>query len=169
MNVTDLVSLFEYGSWQNEKLFPVLAELTTEEFTRSVAGAYGSLRNTLVHAMSAEWGWLDRCGGAPRGPALKADDYPTVDSLVSRWKEIERHGREFLAGLTDDGLARRVEFAFGGGPKHVLTVEEILRHAAMHGVHHRAQASLLLRTLGHAPPNIDLLRYWLRNDPAPLS
>jgi uncharacterized damage-inducible protein DinB len=162
MNIPDLASLFEYGSWQSESLFPVLAELTTEEFTRNVAGAYGSIRNTLVHAVSAQWGWLDRCGGAPRGPALKADDYPTVDSLVQRWREVEGYTRHFLSGLTDEGLSRVVEFSFGGGPTHALTVEQILRHAATHSVHHRAQASLLLRTLGHAPPNIDLLRYWLR-------
>ena len=28
-----------------------------DEFTRSVAGSDGSIRNTLVHVLSAEWAW----------------------------------------------------------------------------------------------------------------
>ncbi len=63
MAVTDLKTLFEYGNWANRKLFQVMSQLTPEQFTQAVAGSYGSIRNTMVHIMSAEWGWLDRCGG----------------------------------------------------------------------------------------------------------
>jgi uncharacterized damage-inducible protein DinB len=76
-SVRDLQALYDYGYWANGKLFEVVLQLTPEEFTRSVAGSYGSVRNTMVHVLSAEWGWLDRCGGAQRGPALVTSDYPT--------------------------------------------------------------------------------------------
>ena len=82
MTVNDLQVLFDYSYWANEKLFRVIPRLTPEEFTRSVAGSYGSVRNTLVHVLSTEWGWLDRCGGPKRGPRLEADDYPTAGSLM---------------------------------------------------------------------------------------
>jgi hypothetical protein len=32
-----------------------------------LAGGHASIRNTLVHAMSAEWGWMGRFGGPRRG------------------------------------------------------------------------------------------------------
>ena len=38
-------------------------------------------------------------------------------------------------------------------------VDGPFRHAANHGVHHRGQVSLLIRALGYAPGNIDLLFY----------
>ena len=79
MTVDDLQRLYDYGYWANRKLLAVACELTPEEFTRTVAGSYGSVRNTLVHVLSAEWGWLDRCGGHGRGPALQADDYTNVE------------------------------------------------------------------------------------------
>ena len=92
-----------------------------------------------------------------RGPALKADDYPTAASVIDRWAMVERSMRTLLASLTDADLDRSVEFAFGGGPTHVRTVGHLLQHAAIHGVHHRGQVALLLRALGHAPGNVDFL------------
>ena len=69
MHVAELARLYDYGYWANGRLFPVIAQLTEEQFTQDVAGSYGSIRNTLVHVMSAEWGWLDRCGDRRAAPS----------------------------------------------------------------------------------------------------
>ena len=99
MTVAELQRLYDYGYWANAKLLQVISQLTPEEFTRPVAGSYGSIRDTLVHVMSAEWGWLDRCGGPERGPALKPSDYPTVEALVETWGAVERYVRSFLSSM----------------------------------------------------------------------
>jgi len=160
MTAKDLQELYDYGHWANRKLFEGLSQITPEEFTRSVAGSYGSIRNSLVHAISAEWGWLDRCGGPQRGARLKADDYPTLQSVIELSTKVEGHGREFLSNLTDGDLSRIVEFNFGGPESHSMTVGQILRHGAIHSVHHRGQVALLCRMLGHAPGNFDALFYY---------
>jgi uncharacterized damage-inducible protein DinB len=160
MTVNDLQVLFDYAYWANERFFDVLSQLTDEQFVQPVAGSYGSLRNTLVHMLSAEWGWLERCGGAARGPVLIASDYPAVESVRIRWLEVERHVRRFLASLREDDLERPVEFSFGNGPKQVRRLGELLHHAAIHGVHHRGQIALLLRCLGYTPGNVDILLYY---------
>ena len=159
MRVEELERLYDYGYWANGKLFTVIAELSPEEFTRSVAGSYGSVRNTLVHALSAEWGWMERCGGAARGARLDPADFPTFESLRDTWSRVERDMRRFLAGLDDADLERAVEFRFPGSAGGSLPVGKLLQHGAIHGVHYRAQAALLLRALGHAPGNVDLLYY----------
>ena len=160
MTVRDLERVYDYGYWANRKMFSVLTQLTPEQFTQNVAGSYGSVRNTLVHTLSAEWGWLDRCGGPARGPALKAEDYPTVDSLIDRWTTVEAHMRSFLASLTDADLVRSIEFKLHAADRaHVMRLGDLLQHGANHGVHHRGQVALLLRVLGHAPGNFDLLIY----------
>jgi uncharacterized damage-inducible protein DinB len=160
MTVRDLERLYDYSYWANRKIFSVLTQLTSEQFTQNVAGSYGSVRNTLVHILSAEWGWLDRCGGPARGPALKADDYPTVDSLIDRWTTVEAHMRSVLASLTDADLLRSIEFKLHPADRaHVMRLGDLLQHGANHGVHHRGQVALLLRVLGHVPGNFDLLIY----------
>lgn len=159
MTVTQLQRLYDYSYWANGKLFQVISQLTPEEFTQPVAGSYGSIRDTLVHVMSAEWGWLSRCGGPGRGPALKPGDYPTVESLVETWGTVERYVRAFMSKLKDEDLARDVEFKNPRGEKRSLGLGQLLQHAASHGVHHRGQVALLLRLLERAPGNIDMLLY----------
>jgi uncharacterized damage-inducible protein DinB len=159
MTVKDLERLYDYGYWANKKLLAVVAQLTPEQFTQTVAGSYGSVRSTLVHTLSAEWGWLDRCGGHARGPALKADDFPTLQSLVDRWAKVEGWVRAFLGELSDEELQRHVEYKNPRGETRSMALGELMQHGANHGVHHRGQVALLLRVLGQVPGNFDLLFY----------
>jgi uncharacterized damage-inducible protein DinB len=160
MTTDDLVRLFDYGYWANRKLFKVVSQLSAEQFEQKVAGGHGSVRDTLVHMMSAEWGWLERSGGTRRGPALVPADYPTFASVVERWDEVEKNVRAFLSGLRAEDLDRVVEFAIGSGPKQRMQVVKMLHHSATHGVHHRGQIALMLRMLGFAPGNVDLVLYF---------
>lgn len=167
MTVKDLEVLYDYSYWANKRLFRLILQLTPEQFARPVAGSYGSIRNTLVHALSAEWGWLDRCGGPERGPRLNPDNYPTAESLVEAWNKVEGYVRNFLTGLKDEDLAGDIEFAVDGHEKRSMRLGCLMLHAAIHGVHHRAQASLLLRVLGYEPGNFDMLVYYAEKRGAP--
>ena len=159
MTVKDLQRRYDYSYWANRKLFVVIARLTPEEFTRNVAGSWASIRNTLVHAMSAEWGWIARSGGPARPAQLNPDDYPTFESVTEQWAVVEGYAREFLGTLADADLDRIVEFTIPQLGTYALPVGEMLEHAATHGVHHRGQIALLLRVLGQVPGNFDLLFY----------
>ena len=160
MTVDDLKLLFDYSYWANEKHFKVVSSLSPEEFTRPIAGSYGSVRNTLVHALSTEWGWLDRCGGHRRGKKLEPDDYPTPGSLIDTWRKVESYMRSFLTGLNDEDVTRLVEYEGSGGSKLSMPLGELMQHVTFHSAHYRGQTSLLLRELGYAPGNIDLLFYY---------
>jgi uncharacterized damage-inducible protein DinB len=169
MTAKDLEVLYEYDSWANGRLLHVISQLTPEQFTRPVAGAYGSIRNTMVHVFSAEWIWLDRCGGAERGERLNPADYPTVESLTQLWTTVGAHAREFLSRLKDEDLARSIEFQIGQGVRRSMPLGELMQQAAIHSVHHRGQVALLLRTLGFAPGNFDILLFFADRRPLAVS
>jgi uncharacterized damage-inducible protein DinB len=169
MTVNDLKSLFDYGHWANRKLFAVISQLTPDQFTKPLSGDHGSVRKTMVHILSAEWGWVRRCSGLERGTPLNPDDYPTAAAFVEAWKRVEAHTREFFSRLRDEDLTRIIEFAIGGSEKRSMPVGELLQHAANHGAHHRGQVSLLLRLLGYSPENFDLLFYYAEKGCPPAS
>ena len=160
MTVKDLEVLYDYGHWANGKLFQVISQLAPEQFTRPVGGSYGSIRNTMVHLLSAEWGWLSRCGGPERGPRLNPADYTNVESLIEVWGKVAVYVREFLSQLKDEDLARNVEYINDRAEKRSMPLGELMQHAANHSVHHRGQVALLLRLLGYAPGNFDILVYY---------
>jgi uncharacterized damage-inducible protein DinB len=111
MTVADLVTLYDYSYWANARLFSAIVRLTDEQFTREVAGSYGSVRTSLVHMMSAESGWLERCGGPRRGERLDPRHFPTLDSVKQRWAVYESQMRGFLGSLTDADLRRQVAYS----------------------------------------------------------
>jgi uncharacterized damage-inducible protein DinB len=39
-------------------------------------------------------------------------------------------------------------------------------HVVNHGTHHRGQVAGFLRTMGHAPPALDLIAYYREIDPS---
>jgi uncharacterized damage-inducible protein DinB len=160
MTVKDLEDLYDYGYWANKRLLQAVSQLTPEQFTQAVAGSYGSIRNTLVHVLSAEWGWLSRCGGPERGPALKPTDYPSVESVVHTWGKVEGYVGAFLSRLKDEDLVRHEEYLNPRGERRSMPLGEMMQHAANHGVHHRGQVALLLRLLGHVPGDFDLIYYY---------
>jgi len=125
-----------------------------------MGAGHESIRSTLVHALSAEWGWLDRCGGPARGPRLNPADYPTVQSVIGAWSKVEGHVRDFLSSLKDEDLVRNAEYTNEAGEKRSMPIGELMQHAANHGVHHRGQVALMLRLLGYTPGNFDILFYY---------
>ena len=162
MTARDLQTLFDYGHWADRKLLAVIARLTPEQFRRTVDATHGCVRNTMVHLLSAEWGWINRCGGGPpRGAALSPSDYPTPESLLNLWEKVEAISSPYVAALRDEDLSRVVEFTIAGAANPwAMPVGELLHHATTHGVHHRGQVSLLLRLMGYEPENFDVLLYF---------
>ena len=160
IDVKTLRELFDYGHWANTKLFDVLASVTPEEFTQTVGGSYGSIRNTLVHIVSAEAGWMERCGGPKRGARVNPSDFPTLSSIIRTWNKVDVNMKRLLSDLSDEDLGRKVEFSFDSSRQYSMSIGEMLHHAALHGVHHRGQVALLLRVLGYVTGDVDIFHYY---------
>lgn len=160
MTIQDLKTFYNYNYWATKKVLAVVSELSQEEFTKEVAGGYGSIRNTLVHIMSTEWGWLSRCGGHQRESSLKAEDFPTLESITEVWAEVETYIHDFLGTLTDEKLTQMVYYPGKNNITRSMPMGELLHHSIIHGAHHRGQIAVLLRELGYSPGSIDILFYY---------
>jgi len=161
MTVNDLWELYEYDAWANRKLFSVMSKLTIDQFTKPVVGSNTSIRTTMIHAISAEWGWLSRCGGAERGERLSPEDFPTIESVIQLFNRVEGYVRDFLARLRDEDLMHDASFNLGTEQARSMPVGQLLQHSIYHSVHHRGQIAMLMRSLGYSAGNFDLLLYYI--------
>ncbi len=58
MNKDDIQLLYEYDRWANNRVLQAVSALGVEQFTRDLGGSFRSVRDTLVHIIAGEWGWL---------------------------------------------------------------------------------------------------------------
>jgi uncharacterized damage-inducible protein DinB len=79
---------------------------------------------------------------------------------MAAWGKVEMYFREFLSKLKDEDLARSVEYRNDRAENFSMPLGELMQHTANHGAHHRGQVALLLRLLGYAPGNFDILVYY---------
>jgi uncharacterized damage-inducible protein DinB len=62
----DVLLLYEYDRWANNRSLQAVSALTPGQFTRDLGGSFRSVRDTLVHIIGGEWGWLRVLEGAVR-------------------------------------------------------------------------------------------------------
>ena len=158
MRTADIQALFDFTYWADRQTLQAAARLPTEDFTRPVAITYRDLRGTLVHTLDVEMSWRRRLRGEPKeiwDASLVVDDYQTVDALAEHWALDEAEMRAWLASLADDDLLAIADL----GNDDRFPLWYYLVHIVTHSEQQRRDAQLILRHLGHEPPDLEFLYY----------
>jgi uncharacterized damage-inducible protein DinB len=158
MNRDDIQLLYEYDRWANNRVLQAASTLSAEQFTRNLGGAFHSLRDTLVHIVSGEWGWLaywnepvpDADFLADLNTRLDAmfnpDAFPNVSAVQSKWAEVEKGQIEFVNRVTNESLDKMVPFRTTR-----IGLCHLMQHLANHSTYHRGQVALMMRQLDAEP------------------
>ena len=160
MTSTDLLLLFEYNRWANQRVLKSVARLSPEQFLRELHNSFPSVRDTLCHIMAVEWIWTARCRGNAPPTLWKAEEFPVFEALRVRWSEVEREQAEFLSGLRDDQLTAVVKYRDTSAGDRVLPLWQALQHTVNHSTYHRGQVTTMLRQLGAIPQATDLALFY---------
>ena len=72
----------------------------------------------------------------------------TVEQSEAALAAAARRWRKYLDAITPAELARAVRYTNSAGESFSSTVEDILRHVALHGSYHRGQIATHLRLAG---------------------
>jgi uncharacterized damage-inducible protein DinB len=152
---SDLQRLEDYDAWANAKILEQAARLTQEEFTAVPAGGYASVRDTLVHAISAERFWRAGWQTSEGVPDLDPNDFPTCASVTERWAAEDWLTRDYLSGLTEADLDAHLTGEFANDGPRGMTI----LHLLLHNMQHRTEAAMMLTAYGYSPGDIDLIFY----------
>ena len=158
----DIQLLFEYDRWANNRVLHAASALKAEQFTRDLGGSFRSVRDTLVHIIGGEWGWLTYWREAAPGPAFLKDlwdrhdtlfhpeRFPDVAAVKSKWAEVEGEQTEFVNALTAESLEKMLPIR-----TIQISLANLMQHLANHSTYHRGQAALMMRQLNAKPMATD--------------
>ena len=163
MNKPDITLLYKYNQWSNKKILDAVAKVTQEQFLAPASFPHGGLRSTLVHALFAEWIWRQRWEGTSPTVRLKPEDFPTFESLRTRWVEEEKLLMAFVESVTDERLNSKFSYKATDGQSHERILWQAMAHLINHGTQHKAEAAALLTDFGQSPGDIDMILYFIEN------
>lgn len=154
---TGLADFFKYNLWANRSLLDVCANLSDEQLDATMDGTYGSIRETFIHLIASEEGYVYRFTGQRANPPLyEYTAFPGFDELRRR------------ANTTGDGLialARQweqeqsLQLTYQGQVYEVPAIL-VLIQAITHAADHRSQIATLLTRQQITPPEIDSWGYF---------
>ncbi len=160
MNKHELLTLFDYNYWANERILRAAAKVSPAEFVAPRTFSHGGLRGILVHALSAEWVWRTRFQEQVYPTALlRQEDFPTFADLRTRWQQEETAMRAYVSSLSDEQINGTIFYKSTNGASYEQILWQLLVHIVNHGTQHRSEAAALLTELGHSPGDIDFIIY----------
>ncbi len=168
MQTIDIRTLFDYLYWLRDRVTAKAAELDNQAFLDAPTLGRRDLRGTLVHELDVEHSWRPKLQGEPHdswGPnaEIRAEEFPTLDALLVRWRFDEAEVRDWLAGLSDEELAAPVTVNGLEG----RSLETYLLHVVEHGVTEFTMASAILGETGHETGELSILNFLDERTEAP--
>ncbi len=160
MTRTDLQTLVRYNDWANARILTCVKRLSDEQLTRPLVSSFPTIRDTLVHLVSAEWVWLQRWKGVtPTSPPawVQSATLTTVGEVL-REVEADRHG--LIETWREEDLDGMIDFAYLSGASGRHSLQEMVLHMVNHSTYHRGQIVTMLRQVGAAPVSTDLITFY---------
>jgi uncharacterized damage-inducible protein DinB len=152
-------SLYQYNLWANHRISVATSQLTLEQFLAPTGSSYPSVRDTLVHTMSADWIWLSRWKGTSPSALFEVSDFPTLRSIQIRWETIELETQQFIEHLNPFQLGEVVSYVNTRNETWAYPLWQQMIHRVNHATQHRSECAVILTHFGCSPGDLDYLVY----------
>ncbi|HTX78281.1 MAG TPA: DinB family protein [Longilinea sp.] len=160
MKIQDLQFLYEYNYCARDQILQNATKLTPEQFLEPKGYAHGSVRNTLVHILSAEWVWRVRCQEHISPTSMfSVDEFYTLEKIQQRWLKEEEQMRGYLSQSEEPNLDQIVRYKRLNGETEENILWHLLVHVVNHGTEHRSVLAAELTTYGFSPGDIDIVHF----------
>jgi len=160
MDLDHIRELYDYNRWADQRMLSAAAKIDSEKFARAMGNSFSSVRDTLAHILGGEWIWLERWQGRFPNALLNAEEFPSVQSLASRWEIVQEEYAGFVDALTPQRLGEDLAYLNRAGQRFSYPLWQQMVHVVNHSTYHRGQVTTLLRQLGAEPAVTDLLEYY---------
>jgi uncharacterized damage-inducible protein DinB len=152
-------NLYQYNAWANARILDTAAQLSSDQLRAETSASFGSVHNTLVHILSAQWLWLMHWQGHSPSAMLDPQIFPDFNSLRTRWDQVERETHDFVAACTEADLARIVTYRNFKNEQWAYPLWQQMLHQANHATQHRSEVAIVLSAWDYSPGSLDFLYF----------
>ncbi|HVX66686.1 MAG TPA: DinB family protein [Bryobacteraceae bacterium] len=160
LSVDALRQLLDYAAWASRRLVEAAALLAPEELTRDFGTADHSVLGTLGHIYFSETVWLARFERRPQPARFPDAGALSLAEIQNGWPQVQQRLNQWAAELTSESAQAPLAYQDLKGRPWSQPPWQLVLHMVNHGTHHRGQVSGFLRTLGHTPPQLDLIAFY---------
>jgi uncharacterized damage-inducible protein DinB len=149
---TILVEFIRYNNWANHQVLQACQNLSEEQLDTAAPGAYGTIRDTLLHLLWAEADYVGRLTGARPYPTLfKRGDLPSVAGLSAFASDVAPALLDAIQRIPPNHIVHEEE----DGNTFEYQARGLFIQVVNHGIEHRTNITTLLSSLGIPAPEVD--------------
>ena len=153
-------TLARYNVWATRALFEQVDSLPEADYRRDAGLFFKSVHGSLNHLLVAEQeAWFPRFAqGVSNRIALDTELETERARLRERLVDGAQRWAPLIASMPAERFAGMLEYTSTRGVPQSLPFAATLAHVFNHGTHHRGQITAAITAMGHACPELDLVR-----------
>lgn len=153
--------LFLFNTWAWERVFASVNQLDDAAYHEPRQLFEETIHATLVHCLSAEYIWLERCQGRSPDSLFDPQKFAGAQAIQQPWKDVTSGWHSLLAGLNDGDCLRSAPYRNTRGTQFELPLKDICYHVINHATEHRSQITPILFFQGVPTAPLDYMLYSL--------
>jgi len=163
MQIDQIKELYDYDHWANEQLWAAIVGLDADQLNLDMHNGIGSMLDTIRHLVSAMWLWRTRWQGGRPTSIFTTADFPTLQSIRTRWQEEEEQMQRFLATLHDEDLIREFRYVrMTSDQVFTQPLWKTMVHLINHQTQHRSEIAMQLTAFNHSPGELGMSFFFNR-------
>ena len=151
-----LSTIFSHHLLANLLLLDRCSELTDEELDTSIPGTYGTIRDTLLHIVTAEQSYFSRISTGKPYPFPEERPQMKIGEMI---ETAQKTGSGLIEWATKVQAGDIVNLDWDGTPRDVPKTI-ILNQVINHATEHRSQIMTIMTQLGIDPPDLQSWAYF---------
>ncbi len=160
-----LKALADYNIWTDNIIMEWLDQIDDRQWEQPVVSSFSSIKQTVLHMVSAKKIWIDFWTNVPDPAYLSAGFKGTKNELIGIWKKASVDLKNFMETFPEENYQQPITFKYPKGGEGRMAFWQTFPHFINHATYHRGQLVTMLRQAGFTGfTSTDLATYFISRD-----
>ena len=137
--------LVTYNNWTDAIVMDWLSQLNEQQWEQQIRSSFSSIKDTVIHMVSAKKIWLDFWTNAAEPVYLSTHFSGNLNELMPIWEKASADLTQFIEDFPEDNYNQLIKVTYPDGRKAEIEFWKTLPHFVNHATYHRGQIVTMLR------------------------